>query len=199
MITGRDGLPRLPSVQEHKKLHYTRRHHTLGGLRSSQAKVEFAVRCSMVGDGYHHVVIAWLVGQLFAHVGYLSSCPTMAQILGRRVQGVHVSRTAEFREAQVLSANMALAERLHRWLLARVDGRGSDVRICSGERVQPNRVSRQSSKADWWTWRTTMAWTWPRQGSHINELESLAILAELKCLPEARQWYRGFCGSSIDL
>ena len=184
MITGRDGQPRLPSVQEREKLHYMRRHHTLGGMRSSQAKSspkeEFAVRCQMVGDGYHHVVVAWLLGQLFAHVGYLSSRPTMAQILSRRVREVHVSRTAEFREAQVLSGNMALAERLHRWLLARVDGRGSDVRICSGELVQPNRVTRQSSKADWWTWRTTMAWTWQRQGSHINELESLAILAELK-------------------
>ena len=184
MVTGRDGCPRLPSMQEREKLHFMRRHHTLGGMKSSQAKsfplVEFAVRCSMVGDGYHHIVVACLLAQLFAHIGYLSSCPSMDQVLRRVVRRLHVCRSAEFRESHVLASNMSLAERLHRWLLARVDARGSDVRICSGELLQPNRVSRQSSRADWWSWRTTMAWTWQRAGAHINELEALAIVAELK-------------------
>ena len=156
------------------------------------------MRCSMVRDGYHHVAVAWLLGQLFAHMQYFSQPPTMQRISNRSVREVHVSRTAELREPHVVREEMALAERLHRWILARVDGRGSDARICSGELLQPNRVSRQSCRADWWTWRTRMSWTWKRAGSHINELESVAILAELKApkqeCPQPQDRLRPPCG-----
>ena len=75
---------------------------------------------------------------------------------------------------------MEHAERLVRWCVARTDLRGSDVRLCSGDLVRPHHVSRQSSEPHLWRWRTTMSWAWKRSDAHINELESLAVLMELR-------------------
>ena len=80
MVTGPSGQPRLPSIDERERLHCLQDGHTLGALRSSEAKqntkLDFTVRVSMIGDGYQHLVTAWLFGNLAAQLGYLTRAPS---------------------------------------------------------------------------------------------------------------------------
>ena len=133
----------------------------------------------MIGDGYHHGAVSWFMGTLCFELGYLSAQPSMEQIVRQDVCQLHVVRRNSCEEPRPRSSTVHLAESLTRWFLARTDARGSDVRLCTGELLQPRRISRQSVDPGLWRWRTSMAYCWKRPGSHINELESQAILMEL--------------------
>ena len=134
----------------------------------------------MIGDGYHHGAVSWLMGALCFELGYLSAQPSMEQIVRREVRQLHVVRRNSCEAPMPRSSTVHLAESLTRWFLARTDARGSDVRLCTGELLQPRRISRQSVDPSLWRWRTSVAYCWKRSGSHINELESQAILMELR-------------------
>ena len=183
-MVDRDGSLRLPSAREKERLHHCRRDHTLGVVKSSTAKhcpqVEYAERSSCVGDGFNHIVVAWLCAHLCVELGYMLSPPTMRQILDRDVRSLLVVRKHSAYDSLPHRSELGLAEQLTRWYLSRVDSRGSDVRLVTGELSKPHRVSRQSVHAGYWRWRTSMAWAWRRKGSHINELESIAILLQMK-------------------
>ena len=104
----------------------------------------------------------------------------MQQILDRDVRHLLIVRKHSSYDQVPSRTELGLAESLTRWYLSRVDSRGSDVRLCSGELMRPHRVSRQSVHPGHWRWRTSMAWSWKRRGSHINELESIAVLLQIK-------------------
>ena len=184
MIVGADGAVRLPSIAERERLHFLREGHTLGALRSSEAKsnpkLDFAVRASMLGDGYQHLAVAWIMGNLACQLGYLSQVPTIGAIRAKHVYPLHVSRQAQCWGGVPLRWEASLPERLSRWLLSRVDARGSDIRLCTGELLKPHRVSRQACNPHLWRWRAQMSWTWRRADAHINELEAIAVLVQLK-------------------
>ena len=184
LVKEASGKLRLPSATEKERLHSCRRNHTLGVVQSSRAKsdpnLDYAERSSCVGDGFNHVIVAWLVGHLCLELGYMTSAPTMQQIIDRDTRHLLVVRRHNHFDQIPSRTEMGLAESLTRWYLARVDSRGSDVRLVSGELLRPHRVSRQSINPSHWRWRTSMAWSWKRQGSHINELEAIAILLQLK-------------------
>ena len=76
IITDVSGYVRLASVNEKERLHLLKRHHTLPGFKSGEAKanpkLEYAERASMAGDGFHHGAVAWFFGHLFAYLGYLA-------------------------------------------------------------------------------------------------------------------------------
>ena len=134
----------------------------------------------MIGDGYHHGAVSWLMGALCFELGYMSAQPRMEQIVRREVCQLHVVRRNSCEAPMPRSSTVHLAESLTRWFLARTEARWSDVRLCTGELLQPLRISRQSVDPGLWRWRTSMAYCWKRSGSHINELESQAILMELR-------------------
>ena len=131
MVIDASGVPRLPSVAERERLHMLRRHHTPGAVRSSAAKaspgLDFTVRASMS-----------------LGVGYLSAQFSMAQINRREECQLHVVRRNSCDAPMPRSSSVHLAESLTRWFLACTDARGSDVRLCTGELLQPRRISRQS-------------------------------------------------------
>ena len=184
MVLDAKGHLRLASVAEKEKLHLLKRNHTLAAMKSSEAKsnprAEYAERASMIGDGFQHAAVAFVFGHLFAELGYLSRAPEIEEILQRRVWPLHVTRGADVVRLPAFQASMSLAERVVRWYVSRTDLRGSDVRLCEGELLKPHHVSRQSSEPHMWRWRTTMSWAWKRANAHINELEALAVLMELR-------------------
>ena len=63
---------------------------------------------------------------------------------------------------------------LNRILLSRVNHTGSDVRIASGELLNPKAHPRQGVQADWWDWKPSFAVKWNRK-EHINILELRSI------------------------
>ena len=70
-------------------------------------------------------------------------------------------------------------DQLNRILLSRVNHTGSDIRVSSGQILNPKAYPRQSIQAGWWVWRSTFKtrWTSPE---HINSLELRSILLAVK-------------------
>ena len=71
------------------------------------------------------------------------------------------------------------AEALHRGLLRRINHTGSDIRVTSGQVVNPKAFPRQSVCADWWKWTPVFAARWART-DHINNLELRAIIQAVR-------------------
>lgn len=71
------------------------------------------------------------------------------------------------------------AETLNRLLLSRTNHTGSDVRIASGEILNPKAHPRQSVEADWWNWEPSFSVKW-KLPEHINLLELRSILLGVK-------------------
>ena len=68
---------------------------------------------------------------------------------------------------------------LNKILLSRTNHTGSDVRISTGEVLNPKAVVRQSIEADWWRWEHVFMTRW-KQRDHINLLELRGILLSVR-------------------
>ena len=70
-------------------------------------------------------------------------------------------------------------QQLNRFLLTRVNHTGSDVRIASGELLNPKAHPRQGVQRDWWNWQPSFSVKW-HQKEHINILELRSIFLAVK-------------------
>ena len=68
---------------------------------------------------------------------------------------------------------------LNQILLSKTNHTGSDVRVTTGEVLNPKAVVRQSIEAKWWDWRNLFCFKW-KQSEHINILELRIILQGLR-------------------
>ena len=68
---------------------------------------------------------------------------------------------------------------LNKVLLAKVNHTGSDIRITTGEILNPKSVPRQSVEAAWWKWEPVFKVAWSMR-EHINVLELRSILLAVK-------------------
>ena len=76
--------------------------------------------------------------------------------------------------AQTVDAMM-----LNRILSSKTNHTGSDVRISTGEVLNPKSATRQSIEADWWQWDHLFSFRW-KAAEHINSLELRTILQAVK-------------------
>ena len=67
---------------------------------------------------------------------------------------------------------------LNRILLTKTNHTGSDVRIATGDVLNPKAFPRQGVDASWWTWQPVFRVRWKHK-DHINPLELRAILLSL--------------------
>ena len=68
---------------------------------------------------------------------------------------------------------------LNRILLTRVNHTGSDIRISTGEILNPRAHPRQGVEADWWCWKPSFKVKWLRK-EHINALELRSIFLAVR-------------------
>ena len=73
----------------------------------------------------------------------------------------------------------ATVQSLNRFLLSRTNHTGSDVRISTGEFLNPKAHPRQGVEADWWDWKACFKVRW-LQHEHINILELRSIFLAIK-------------------
>ena len=69
---------------------------------------------------------------------------------------------------------------LNKIFLSKTNHTGSDVRIVTGEILNPKAVVRQSIQASWWRWKRLFNTKW-HQKEHINCLELRSILLAIQC------------------
>lgn len=70
-------------------------------------------------------------------------------------------------------------QHLNQFLMTRVNHTGSDIRITTGQVLNPRGIPRQSIQAGWWKWSPVFRTRW-KQSEHINSLELRAIFLALK-------------------
>ena len=68
---------------------------------------------------------------------------------------------------------------LNRILLTKVNHTGSDVRISTGDVLNPRAFPRQRAEASWWNWEPVFHCRWGNQ-EHINSLELRAIVLAIR-------------------
>ena len=85
--------------------------------------------------------------------------------LARRLSYGHVNGSSEAETVQLLN----------RYLLTRTNHTGSDIRIATGEILNPKAHPRQGVEANWWNWLPSFRVRW-KHHEHINKLELRSIL-----------------------
>lgn len=68
---------------------------------------------------------------------------------------------------------------LNRILLTKVNHTGSDIRVSTGDILNPRAFPRQGAEAGWWNWEPVFRCRWS-QSEHINCLELRAILLAVR-------------------
>lgn len=72
-------------------------------------------------------------------------------------------------------------------LLARTNFTGSDVRVVTGQLVNPRAFRRQSIAAAWWKWNRSFRVRWPKP-QNINQLELKAVLLSVLRGIRSERW-----------
>jgi len=114
-----------------------------------------------------------LLGLALHALGQLPEPPTVAQLHGElylEEQNVAMKRQALDETPQ----EAQLVAHFHRLAMYR----GSDVRLTTGDLLNPAAWPRRGVDPSCWRWRVVMSY--PRTGSHINILELYAVFMALK-------------------
>ena len=141
------------------------------------------LRCTLVGDSfsmYSFAIFAWAACQRL--------CPGWTyEHLARRMgmaPGFAAPPDAECQLQRGLvygaeSGKAVTIPDVTRVLLSKVNHTGSDVRVTTGQVLNPKAFPRQSAAADWWNWQGVFHCRWGVP-EHINRLEMRSILLALK-------------------
>ena len=200
LVREEDGLLRVTTASEREFILGFAENHSAyiwPSARIKSAKKDFEeVRCTIIGSSWSTIVAGFLLGSLTVDLGYLICAPTIDEILDGRTAHLALPTGS-------ISERSPIDRRLHRAEVAVPDlplaGRGlseeqvvvqkhiitstlkgSDVRITTGEIMDPKTLPRQEAQQKLWNWRTCISYKWKKEGSHINILEALAALSALK-------------------
>ena len=139
-------------------------------------------RCSLVGDSF--AIPSFMIIAAFAVLKWTKvlSVSQLNQRLGLPPgAGLHFSVPCPMNTHGLLpplSQQLMPVQCLHHFLLRHANHTGSDVRIITGELMDPSRYPRQSAFSRWWSWTSVFATRWKFQ-EHINGLEIRAVYLAL--------------------
>ena len=174
-----DSLSPLTATEREGMLGF-KRNHTRGawGRRAREADPEGFedLRCSLLGNSFAIPVVCWLLGQLLAEEGLASHAPTPAEC-NQLVWGLSPPQGMPQPCQPCLDCDLPYA--LACAMARAASHKGSDVRLTTGEWLNPSLWPRQSVPAAWWRWRTVIAFRWCHTWGpeHINKLELRAFLS----------------------
>jgi len=153
------------------------------------------LKCSLVGNSYHCVVVAWLFGQALYALGVFAAAPHPTQCWGPQellgIRGAHRNRTSgggddnndsaaagSFREQLTKTDNDEFGRLVTTHMHRSAMYRGSDVRLSTGILTNPGRWPREAVPVKRWNWRVVLSFR--QEGDHINVLEMRAIAAAIR-------------------
>ena len=151
--------------------------------KQSRQKLEDE-RCSLIGDSFSVfsfvIVAAALCSRFFTKMSYSHICERLGMAPGfvcpLRIRAP-LQRSLCY--GIVRGPLDVPVQDLNKILLSRVNHTGSDVKITTGEFMNPKALCRQSVSADWWDWRASFKVRWKHK-EHINILELRSILLAIK-------------------
>ena len=137
-------------------------------------------RLSLLGDSFsiHSFVIvgAALCSRFIGQVSYKTLAGRMGMAPGACVplfKSCPISRSLRYGTKE--ESLQGSPSTLNKIFLSKTNHTGSDVRIVTGEILNPKAVVRQSIQASWWRWKRLFNTKWI-QKEHINCLELRSIL-----------------------
>ena len=152
-------------------------------------------KCSLVGDAfsvYSFVIIgAALARNFMPQVHYQHLARRLGVAPGFRASlrlQAPLARRLQYGCQNLFHAATDLTvQELNKFFLGRANFTGSDVRVTSGDIVNPRSFPRQPVCADWWTWGQCIKFRW-KQSQHINLLELKTILLSVQRGIERQKW-----------
>lgn len=164
--------------------------HTRSCLCASEAKGQDQrfedLRCSLLGDSFSiYSFVMWAVALSYfwaPRVPYTHLAARAGLAPGFRAPWrlvAPMSRSLSYGKTKIQNLSVNKVETLNRMLLRRTNHTGSDVRIITGEVLNPKCFPRQAVASKWWIWEPVAKVRWSKS-EHINSLELEAILLTLK-------------------
>ncbi|CAK0804968.1 unnamed protein product, partial [Prorocentrum cordatum] len=158
-----------------------------------------ATRCSLLGNSFQCLVVAWILSHWAVKFGHLDTVPSVVEMRdlggGATIEDASVTlddvgndEGAPIRQHNLEEPDAALGPSfvIVEELARRAEARGSDIRLDTLEAMRPDLRPRRPISAARWTWRATAIWEWKRP-SHIADLEVRAA-ARCQCVdPGARE------------
>lgn len=140
-------------------------------------------RCSLVGDAfsiYSFIIVgAGLCRNFLSPIHYRHLCQRMGLSPGFRAAlrlQAPLARRLQYGCQGVAEVDGRFQVRdFNLLMLSRTNFTGSDVRVVSGDLVNPRAFPRQSVRSNWFVWEKGFHTFWPRP-QHINQLELKTIL-----------------------
>lgn len=163
---------------EHTKLCYS-----ASKMKQSYQRYEDE-RLSLLGDSfsiYSFVVVAAALCRRFvSSISYSAIAARMGMAPGTCLpfQVVAPLKRSLLYGFDRIPENWAVKQ-LNQILLSRTNHTGSDVRISTGELLNPKSAVRQSIEAAWWKWLPAFQTKWKHR-DHINLLELRSILLSIR-------------------
>ena len=141
-------------------------------------------RLSLLGDCfsiYSFVVVAAALSRNFLpyiHYAHLAKRMGLAPgVLAPVRLTAPLSRKLQYGLA--LGKRKCTVKELNQVLLTKTNHTGSDIRLTTGEIMNPRAVVRQSICAEWWDWKPLFRFRW-QSYEHINSLELRTILQAIR-------------------
>lgn len=165
--------------------------HTLPAWSASKVKsnqIGFSdCRNSLLGDSfsiYSFIILAAACARRYLPtISYKFLCQRMGLAPGFRAvlkSQAPLMRQLNYGTSGYQHQNFSLGVNLlNRFLLRKTNHTGSDVRVVSGEILNPRSFPRQSVASGWWRWQHVFKTKW-KQKAHINVLELETILLGIK-------------------
>lgn len=152
-------------------------------------------KCSLIGDSfsiYSFVIVgAALCRSRLPTIHYHHLCRRMGLAPGFRAVlrlQAPLARSLQYGCQRVAEAQGEILVRdLNLLLLGRANFTGSDVRVVSGDIVNPRAFPRQSLCADWLNWEKSFHVRWSKP-QHINQLELRAIMLSILRGIRSERW-----------
>ena len=163
--------------------------HTRACMSASEQKQNgdayYDMRLSMLGDSFS--IFSFVIFAVACSRKYL---PRMSYSLLAQRMGLAPGFRSSYRTTAPISRTPQYGCNLdpipadavslvNRFLLRRTNHTGSDVRVVSGQLMNPKNFPRQSVNSLWWKWEPTFQVRW-KHAEHINCLELEAILLSIK-------------------
>ena len=186
-LTNKAGVLRLPDMWEKELLMGLPLDYTLPSVAKSQRKTQqhLDLRHTLVGNAWCVPVVAWLLGQLLAPLGFVDKT-TPQHIMDRLdpCKCLDVRQRLLRQSLQPVPKGMDLPShgaRLARLLSRLVSTKGEDIMIqSSSDQIASYQRLRQTVPSRLWRWKVISGWKWKHGKEHINALELRALEAAIR-------------------
>ena len=171
LITCRRTRKAYPPRSHHREeLMGFRRDHTYNCMASSGRRTDPQahedLRCSLVGNSIHTVVLAHLLAPKLHQWGYLTRLPRASELAKVALQK---------EEPRKDEASMMV-----RALCRLQSHRGGEIRLENGPESLAERPKLQALDPGWWNWRTVISCAWQLQSEPIAALEGRGHILAMK-------------------